>query len=135
MTIINDSISDSEFNENLSIDNQIKYLNIQNPNSWDEIYTYGFGLKEYITNGDLHRENGPALDFTNVTQTPERYLFFNEFYLFGKYYSKEDYEKEVERIRKLQFKYFHRWYDRLDDLSTETGQRRMIENYEKMKQF
>ena len=38
---INDSISDSEFNQNLSIDNQIKYLNIQNPNSWDEIYTYG----------------------------------------------------------------------------------------------
>lgn len=124
-------------NEDEYIDNETKYLSIEKPSQFEEIYTYNYGLKEYHLNGELHRENGPALDFSNLNEKPvfKKFLFFNEFYLFGKYYSKEDYEKEMERIRKLQFKYFHHWYDRLDDLSTKTGQRRMIENYEKMQQI
>lgn len=131
------SFDDNEGEEGYEDENYPVYKQIEKPNEWEEVTTYYNGIKEYRTNGEFHREEGPAVDFTNmdVKLVLKKFMFINEYYLFGKYYSKLDYEKEVERIRKLQFKYFHRWYDRLDDLSTATGQKRMMENYEKMRQI
>ena len=132
---------DNSDNEGVEVDdfeeNYPDYKKIDKLSEWDEVTTYYNGIKEYRTNGEFHREDGPAVDFTRIDVKPvlKKFMYIDEYYLFGQYYSKLDYEKEAERIRKLKFKYFHRWYDRLDDLSTSTGQRRMIENYEKMKQL
>ena len=49
------------------------------------------GARIWRKNGLRHRENGPAVVWENGT---------NEYYLNGNPYSKEDYWKEIEKIKK-----------------------------------
>ena len=52
---------------------------------------YFNGIREWFKNGLRHREDGPAVIWENGA---------HEYYLNGKEYTKEDYWKEIEKIRR-----------------------------------
>ena len=82
------------------------------------------GPKNWYLNGQRHRENGPVIECPDDDK---------EWWFRGVEYTEEEYNEKLRCIRKLYFKYFHLWYDRLDDLRTDTGQRRMFENYSRLR--
>ena len=90
---------------------------------------YPDGGYTWYDNGYLHRENGPAISHPHMPPSGAGFFIHKQWWLNGASYTEEEYIKKTKRIRFLRFKYFHRWYDRLDDLSTPIGQRRMIEHF------
>ena len=55
------------------------------------------GYKEWLINGLLHREDGPAIEYSDGDI---------DYYLYGNYYSKDDWQKQIiktklERIKDL----------------------------------
>ena len=90
--------------------------------------------------GHLHRENGPAIKHSAMSVSGRTGSFLleqkepvlNQWWLKGVIYTEEEYIEKMKRIRFLRFKYFHKWYDRLDDLSTSLGKRRMLEHFERL---
>ena len=56
--------------------------------------------KYFNDNGKLHRENGPAVEYKNG---------YKAWYINGTNYNEKKYELEIERIRKIRFKYFKLW--------------------------
>ena len=99
------------------------YLNGQRHRENGPAIEWEDGGNEWWLNGRRHRENGPAVECADGV---------NGWYLNGVKYTEEEYNEKLRCIRKLYFKYFHLWYDRLDDLRTDTGQRRMFENYSRL---
>ncbi len=67
--------------------------------------------------GILHRDNGPAIENNGN----------NAWYIYGKQVTEEIHQLYRKNQRKLAFKYFHKWYDCLDDLARPIGQKRMRE--------
>ena len=59
------------------------------------------GDKAWYFNGELHREDGPAIEYSDG----DKLWYFNG----EKYYTKEEYKAKIERIRKIKFKYFKKW--------------------------
>jgi hypothetical protein len=104
------------------------------------------GSREWWEDGRRHRIGGPAIENLKVgglrlqvqvlyaALSPPLTLpgYINEWWLDGVNYSEEDYILKSKRNRELGFKYFHKWYDSLDDLSTEVGKKRMLEHVNKI---
>ena len=65
----------------------------------------GPGDKQWYLNGKLHRENGPAVEYSDG---------YKAWYINGTNYNEKKYELEIERIRKIRFKYFKLWEEICD---------------------
>ena len=92
------------------------------------------GSLEWWEYGRRHRAGGPAIENHNNPMTMRPVQVY-EWWLDGVKYSEEDYILKSKRNRELGFKYFHKWYDILDDLSTEVGKRRMLEHVNKISDY
>jgi hypothetical protein len=51
---------------------------------------YFIGEKWWYINGNRHREDGPAVEYTNGNK---------EWYLYGNFYSEQDWQQEVTKIK------------------------------------
>ena len=81
------------------------------------------GTKGWYINGKLHRTDGPAFVYSDGTK---------EWYINDIKYNEKEYKENKEKNRKLSFKYFHLWYDKLDDPNREIGKKRMNKIYDNM---
>ncbi len=81
-----------------------------------------FNTRVWAVYGTVHRDDGPAVEYN------ER----SDWYIYGEKVTEEIHNLYRRNRRRLAFKYFHMWYDCLDDLSRPVGQRRMRECIDKI---
>ena len=77
---------------------------------------YYNGHKAWYINGKRHREDGPAIQNTGG---------YKDWYINDKNYTEKEYKLEIERIRKIRFKYFKLWEEICDQPGKKLFEKRM----------